>query len=338
MRLGRTILGTLGALALWTLSACAASDSADTSGQNASDITAAEGPYPIVLAHGFFGFKTFAGLDFFTYFFGVEADLKAHGEPNVFTPAVDPFNDSTTRGKQLEAKILEILKQTGAKKVNIIGHSQGGLDARVVAHDRPDLVASVTTISSPHLGGHTADVVLGATEIPGIGNVAGAVTDSLVQLIGAPIWDELGKDTSVTRAVRQVSTEGMRHFNEQYPNDPSVKYFSLAGRTGFSDSESVCRPDGPTTFMAKWGRLIDTTDLLLKLPELVTSGRPFRDEANDGFVRVAEARWGTFLGCIPADHLDEVGQLFADKPGLGNDFDHFDFYRSLVAHLRAQGL
>src|SRR5688572_4187672 len=36
-----------------------------------------EGPYPIVLAHGFFGFEEFAGVDFVTYFYGVREDLAA---------------------------------------------------------------------------------------------------------------------------------------------------------------------------------------------------------------------------------------------------------------------
>lgn len=338
MSIRKAIVGTLGALALVsTISACAASDDSD-SAQASSNITATGEHYPIVLAHGFFGFKTFAGIDFLTYFFDVEKDLKAHGEVQVFTPAVDPFNDSTTRGKQLEAKILEILKQTGAKKVNIIGHSQGGLDARVVAHDRPDIVASVTTISTPHTGGHTADVVLGATEIPGVGNVAGALTDALVQLIGAPIWDELHHDTSVTRAVRQVSTEGVKAFNQQYTDSPQVRYFSLAGRTGLTFGGEACRPDVAPAFMARAALTLDTTDPLLKLGELVTSGRPFADEPNDGFVRVSESHHGTFLGCIPADHLDEVGQLFGTHLDLGAGWNHFEFYRGLVAHLRSQGL
>ena len=54
-------------------------------------------PYPIVLSHGFFGFDTFAGLDFFTYYFEVKDSLATEGELLVFTPTVDPFTDSATR-------------------------------------------------------------------------------------------------------------------------------------------------------------------------------------------------------------------------------------------------
>jgi hypothetical protein len=33
----------------------------------------------------------------------------------------------------------------------------------------------------------------------------------------------------------------------------------------------------------------------------------------------------TAAGCVPADHLDEIGHLLGDHPGLGNDFDHVAF-------------
>jgi triacylglycerol lipase len=55
-------------------------------------------------------------------------------------------------------------------------------------------------------------------------------------------------------------------------------------------------------------------------------------------VRVKDARWGEFLGCVPADHLDEVGQLLGDGPGLGNDWDYVAFYDDLVRFLRGEGL
>jgi triacylglycerol lipase len=322
-----------------TVSACAASD-VDAAGSSTSALET-EAPYPIVLAHGFFGFKDFAGLDFLTYFYGVQADLNAHGETRVFTPAVDPFNDSTTRGAQLEAKILEILQQTGAKKVNIIGHSQGGLDARYVAHHRPDIVASVTTVATPHAGSHLADVVLDVTSVPILGDLAGEAVDALVRLLGAPLWDQVGNETSVTKAIRQVSSDGMDDFNRRYPDGAGVRYFSIAGRTAEDDGGRDCRVSGisaPPAFVARTSRMLDPTDILLKVPETVTSGWPFDDVPNDGFVRVDEARWGTFLGCVPADHLDEVGQLLGDGPGGDNDWDYLGFYRDLVGYLRTQGL
>ena len=58
----------------------------------------------------------------------------------------------------------------------------------------------------------------------------------------------------------------------------------------------------------------------------------------DGLVTVDSAQWGTFLGCIPADHLDEVCQVAGESPGLGNDFDCLAFWSDLEQFLRAQDL
>jgi triacylglycerol lipase len=333
----KTLLRTVGAgLVVSSLAACAA-DSGDAAATEGSNLIAEE-HYPIVLAHGFFGFNNFAGLDFLTYFYRVKDDLAAHGETQVFTPEVDPFNDSTARGAQLEARILEILQQTGAKKVNIIGHSQGGLDARVVAHNRPDIVASVTTIATPHRGSQLADDVFDLTDIPIAGSIARDLIDALVRVIGAPIWDQIGNETSVARAVHQITTDGMRDFNQRYTDVAGVRYASVAGRTAESDGGDLCDVGGSPSFISKSNRMYDATDPLLKIPELVTSGFPFDDEPNDGFVRVSEARWGTFLGCVPADHFDEIGQLAGDRPGGDNAWDYLGFYRDLVGQLRAAGL
>ncbi|WP_306462787.1 esterase/lipase family protein, partial [Klebsiella pneumoniae] len=54
-----------------------------------------------------------------------------------------------------------LLAVTGAKKVNLIGHSHGGPTIRYVASVRPDLVASVTSIGGVHKGSAVADLVRG---------------------------------------------------------------------------------------------------------------------------------------------------------------------------------
>ena len=65
---------------------------------------------------------------------------------------------------------------------------------------------------------------------------------------------------------------------------------------------------------------------------------------NDGMVTVDSAKWGTFMGWIPADHLGVVGQPKQGRhPFTG--FDHVEFYRKMAsslddqiaAHVRAAG-
>ncbi len=289
-------------------------------------------PYPIVLAHGFFGFEDFAGIDFITYFYEVKDDLAQRGETLVFTPTVDPFNDSETRGEELLAHVEQILAETGYEKVNIIGHSQGGLDARYVAHERPDLVASVTTYATPNRGTPIADVILGLVADERTRDLA----DQLVRIIGAPLWDAAGNETSVFAALRQFSTEGINSFNDRYPNVDGIAYYSVTGRTDGTDGNPDCTVSGSPDFIRQYIFTNDPVDPLLSIPEAIIDG-PDNNIPNDGLVRVRDARWGQFLGCIPADHLDEIGQLFGDNPGGHNDFDHKQFFADLIAYLRAQG-
>jgi triacylglycerol lipase len=290
-------------------------------------------PYPVVLAHGFFGFEAFAGLDFATYFYEVQEDLAAHGEELVFTPAVDPFNDSTSRGQELIAHIEAIVATSGHDKVILIGHSQGGLDARVVAHDRPELVAAVVTVATPHGGTPVADVVLGLVSDPN----AQALLDDLTTAIGAPLYDEIGEETAVTKPLHLFSRPGIAAFNAAYPDAGGVFYASVTGRTALSPGGPDCAPDVELAFIEELASSLDPTDPLFYLTEALCDG-PVGAIPNDGLVRVEDAKRGEFWGCIPADHLDEVGHLLGDGPGVGNDFDHKAFYRGLVAELRARGL
>ena len=307
-------------------------DSDDTSVADVSVAPKLGPPYPIVLAHGFFGFEDFAGAGFINYFYGVKAHLATQGEKSVHTPAVDPFNGSEYRGKQLGAHIEKILRDTNYAKVNIVGHSQGGLDARVVAHDHPDWVATVVTIGTPHEGVPVADIALRIQPH----SDAEKVIDALSKLAGKALYDSVGNETSMAAAIRQFATAVMKDFNARYTDAFGVKYYSIAGRTAFHPGGDDCAsPDAPDFIRALGGDL-DPTDPLLKPTETVLSS--FGSYPNDGLVRARDARRGTFLGCIPADHLDEMGHLLGDSPGAGNSFRHLDFYAAVVKFIRGKGM
>ena len=109
--------------------------------------------YPVVLVHGMFGFDSIAGVD---YWYGIAEDLRKYGA-DVYTTQVPALDSTIARGEALLPQIASIAAVHG--KVNLIGHSHGGPTARYVARVRPDLVASVTSVGSPHKGSPVADLI-----------------------------------------------------------------------------------------------------------------------------------------------------------------------------------
>jgi triacylglycerol lipase len=287
-------------------------------------------PYPFVLAHGFFGFDQFAGLDFETYFYNVQANLAKQGEI-VDTPAVDPFNDSDTRGAELLVAVQKFLAETGAAKVNLIGHSQGGLDARVVANLRPDLVASVVTVSTPHHGSPIGDVAMKLLASPDEQDVV----DALVKLIGGPLYDTIGNATSLTKALYLFSQPGITAFNQNHPDSPGIFYASIGGRSNLAGNDADCTGTVALPFITSWHSTIDPLNPLFAAFAPVLSGPQLY--TNDGLVRARDAQWGQYWGCLPADHIDEIGQILGQNPGLGNDWKYLDFWTQIIAYMRTQG-
>jgi triacylglycerol lipase len=304
-------------------------------------------PYPIVLAHGLFGFRDLAGVGLIYYFNGVPAHLEARGEV-VYTTEVDPFNDSAVRGAALAAQIEAILEEDPHEKVIVIGHSQGGIDARVAASLRPDLIDAVVTYATPHRGTRVADLGAGALSIPLLGDIAGELLDTLLGAFTF-IWPAASDQSSLVASVMMMTTAGMAEFNELYPDDPSVSYYSVTGRTDWHKGGASCEAPGRPFAVTRWDSEQDPVDPLLDLLEVVLDEAYLVEhvlkplfywedgEANDALVAAKSARWGRFLGCVPADHLDQVGHLLGDSPGFGNGFNHLTFFADLVAFLHAEG-
>lgn len=286
---------------------------------------APHGPYPLVLAHGLFGFKNVGPLD---YFYGITGALTAQGRV-VYTPRVDAVQSAAVRGQQLVDEIEKIKLETGAAKVVIIGHSQGGLDARWAAAHDPDSVAGVVTVATPHRGSPVADVALGV--LPGDSSAA---LDVLGNLFGL---DTSGSSTSFAGALHDLSSDGASQFNADNPNVPGLPYFSIAGRSNLAGSNKCAPAAAP--FMTTWDGDADPMKaVLLPVAGILAAAELPDTPVQDGLVTVDSATWGQFLGCVPADHFDEVCQIAGQGPGLGNGFDCLEMWRGIEAFLRAQSL
>jgi len=277
--------------------------------------------YPIVLAHGLLGFRRLGGV--VDYFFGIPGDLRSSGA-QVFVTQVSAVNSSEARGEQLLAQIERITAETGAGKVNLVAHSQGGIDSRYVMNVRPDLIASLTTVASPHLGGGPADDLLtyvndnAFNELVVIvfGNAFGAIEDLLTGTT---------EPQDVIGALRTLSAAGAAAFNKKYPAGlPTTKCGTGAAMNGdiplFSWAGSTIKTNSH-----------DLSDTLLGL-----TGAGFTEE-NDGLVQRCDGHFGTVLrDNYVMNHLDEINQMFSLT--AASETDPREVYRVQANRLKLAGL
>jgi len=275
------------------------------------DVIPGGGPYPFVLCHGMGGFDALGPLE---YFYGVADHLTDLGY-EVYTTEVPQFDSVAARAAALAPQIDAILAVSGADKVNLIGHSQGGLDIRYLVSSLGygSVVASLTTIGTPHYGTAVADAVMGLLPAAGAD-----VLDALVALFG-PVLGQ-SPEADLMAGLADLTTVNMTTaFNPANPDDPDVAYYSVGG---------VCTLPPFTSYTPGVDDLCDLEVQVTYLFLLDAAG------ANDGLLPETSAHWGTYLGVIPADHLDEVGQI-AGITSLA--FDHLAFYANLAAFLRMEG-
>jgi triacylglycerol lipase len=250
--------------------------------------------YPIVLAHGMAGFDQLFGV--FEYFFGIPSELRSKGA-TVYVTQVSQFNSTAARGEQLIDQLETIIAITGQPKVNLIGHSHGGLDIRYVASVRPDLVASVTTVASPHKGADLADFLRDNVE-------DGSFTEGVLSFFANSLGTVLGLLSGSTnpqdaiQALDSLSSTGMATFNAQHPQGVpatacgqgassvnGIRYYSWSG-TGILTN------------------VLDISDPALGLTSF------FYGEANDGLVGRCSSRLGSVIrDNYFQNHLDEVNQI-----------------------------
>ena len=270
--------------------------------------------YPIVFMHGLAGFDTL--LSVFDYWVGVEDLLLPQGyAANIY--GVSAFDSTAVRAEQWREHLDALYRETGARRVNLIAHSQGGLDARYYAAllDLNGRVASITTIATPHMGTAVAGLLTGVVELgPTDGQIVDALVSGAAELFGTT-------GDSFSEQLAQMTPENMAIFNSDIPDVPGVQYFSWAGKScRYLQWSCQSEMDGETV----------SSYFLLSHAYLES-----QEGDNDGLVSVSSAEWGTFLGVLPADHIDEVGHRFdlSSQP-----FDAAGFYLSEARRLAGLGL
>ena len=251
--------------------------------------------YPVVLVHGLLGFDSILGVD---YWYGVPSNLRAGGA-KVYVASVSASNFSEVRGEQMIRDLDTLRAIHGHAKFNLIGHSHGGPTIRYVASVRPDLVASVTSVGSPHKGSKVADG-LNAALPPGspLRPLVAGFVNALSGLIGALSGNSDAQNA--LGALASLSSTGAAAFNAQHPQGMPA---SACGQGAATANGIRYYSWGGTSV---WTNAFDAGD-----PLLIAGSLFFGSEANDGLVGRCSSHLGTVLrDDYPWNHLDEVNQVF----------------------------
>jgi triacylglycerol lipase len=302
-RVGKLLIGLAAATALFA-----------SAGSHAATSTTAKTKYPIVLVHGMAGFDSILGID---YFYQVPAELRKNGAM-VYVASMSSFNDNTVRGEQLLKQMKEWAAAKGYTKFNLIAHSQGGPTARYVHGVAPDMVASITSIGSPHdMTAVQADNKLGelltnySKVVAAFGSVMG--------------WASGNAKLPQDPAALQAWAEDTAGFNARFPAGKPTTYCGQG-------AEKV----GNTYFYSVTGNQPATNSLDISDAILAQAGTS-AGMASDGLVPVCATHWGMVLrDDYPWNHLDEINQVLG-LIGKGAP-DPVAFYVQQAARLKSKGL
>lgn len=250
--------------------------------------------YPILLIHGLNCRDDWI----FSYWGRVAETLAAHGA-EVFLSGQDAWGSIPGNAEALRLRGEAVLAETGSRKLNLLAHSKGGLEARFLISSLgfAEKTASLTTICTPHRGSRAAAEWLAREKVCGF--MGRRMED---------FWRARGdRDPDFQAALAALTPRAMARFNDENPDSPLVYYQSWGARL-----------DG-----AGWDPM-DRVQLWLTKA----------DGPTDGLVSPDSAVWGNYRGTLEGvSHQDGVGGRRRKRRG----FDAEAFYIRLVRELAAMG-
>ncbi|MCR5188920.1 MAG: hypothetical protein K6C97_08290 [Treponema sp.] len=259
--------------------------------------------YPILMVHGVF----FRDFRYFNYWGRIPAELKKNGAV-IYYGDQQSAESVVTSGKTIARKIKEICEKEGCEKVNIIGHSKGGLDSRwaISMEGMAPYVASLTTINSPHRGCLFAEYLL--SKIP-------EKRQNQIASIYNEILTKLGDtEPDFLTSVNELTVESMKKFNDEVKDSPLVYYQSVGSKMNRRQGGKF-----PLKYSYK----------LVK----------HYDGNNDGLVGEDSCPWGQKFQFLTTKHgrgISHGDMIDLYKENL-KEFDVREFYVQLVKDLKDRG-
>ena len=260
--------------------------------------------YPILMVHGVF----FRDTRFFNYWGRIPKELKTNGA-TIFYGNHASAASVADSAEELKNRIEEILKETGAEKVNIIAHSKGGLDCRYAISKlgMADKVASLTTVNTPHRGCLFADYLLNVIPSDIKNNVANTYNKTLKKF-GEENADFLA-------AVNNLTDEFCQKLDKELATPENV----------------YCQSIGSVMTASKNGQFpLNFSYLLAK----------YFDGENDGLVSEKSFKWGekyTLLRPVGKRGISHGDVIDLNRENI-DEFDVREFYVNLVNELKNKGL
>lgn len=259
--------------------------------------------YPVLLVHGVF----FRDRKNFNYWGRIPSALTLNGA-RIFYGNQQSALSVKDSAMELSERIKEIIRETGSKKINIIAHSKGGLDARYAVSKLGcgKYVATLTTINTPHRGCIFVDNIFKQLNEDARNKMASAY-NTMAKISGDTMPDFLS-------AVGDLRHSACEEFNKNVPDYEGVVYRSVG---------SYARKTSQTRF---------PMSLFFPFVSLV-------EGENDGLVAVEAMKWGERFKLIEVK--GRRGVSHADVIDLNKDnidgFDVREFYIQLVAELKKEG-
>jgi triacylglycerol lipase len=254
--------------------------------------------YPVVLVHGIAAADKKGNADDWGR---IPEVLRAQGA-DLYFGNTEGLGTYEVNAEILKNTIEEILLKTKKEKVNIIGHSKGGLDARYLIwrYNLGDKVASVTMISTPHHGWEFADLLYKKNIIQS--KLGKNALKTFGRLYG-------NKEQDIYDVIYQLTTESMTAFNALVQPDENVFY---------------------QTYYSTMKNAVDDFKYLYTFPYIKNvSGK------NDGVVSEKSVRWGT--NCFEIDGGISHDEIVDVKKRKISGVDIPMIYTNIVKELSKRG-
>ncbi|MBF0204134.1 MAG: hypothetical protein HQK67_07420 [Desulfamplus sp.] len=304
--------------------------------------------YPIVLAHGIAMNDIPNAIE---YFNGVKKRLESKGA-TVFIAQVDKIAATGTKAYQFANYLNTQVYPRGYAKVNIIGHSHGGIYPKYAMKFSsykspkygtktwslsPTKVASMTQIDSPNQGTPVADFALGANGI--VNGLVGTGVDTLYTTIFGALFGAGESD---------VYVDAMANGYDLSLDGGGALYTKLGGNSGISGVYSQ-------SYMHKMKSMLCLPVPQIGVLQILAMTMPIQCGAttigyrndkgphmpSDGVVSEKSAKWANYRGMEDGGLFQIAGIDHCNATGLPYGFTGFfsapDKFEAIVKDLKAKG-